>query len=94
MEILYSLGTVVKVKDKPAEYTIIGYCPMDESGRVYTYMGVNAALGLSVNTNALPFDAEDIEKVVFLGYSEEKSERVRINLGSLLPMDQGAEGGA
>ena len=81
MEVLYSLGTVVKIKNDPSEYTIIGYCPLDENQRVYTYIGVNAALGVSVFENARPFQQEDIEKVVFLGYSEEKSENFRIRLG-------------
>lgn len=88
MEILYSLGTVVKVKNDPSEYTIIGYCPVDEKQRVYSYIGVNAALGLSLSGIAKPFDQDDIEEVVFLGYSEEKSESFRIRLGSLLAQDK------
>lgn len=84
MEILYSLGTVVKVKDDPTEYTIIGYWPEDENGKAHTYVGINAALGLSLRAAAKCFDTEEIDQIVHLGYSEEKSELFRIRLGRLM----------
>lgn len=84
MEILYSLGTVVKVKDDPTEYTIIGYWPEDENKKVRTYIGINAALGLSLRAGAKCFDTEEIDQIVFLGYSEENSENFRIRLGRLM----------
>lgn len=84
MEILHCLGTVVKIKEDPSEYTIIGYCPEDAEKKVHTYIGINAALGLSLHDNAIFFENEDIEKVIFLGYSEEKSETFRIRLGKII----------
>ena len=84
MEILYSLGTVVKIKEDPSEYTIIGYCPVDKNEKTYTYVGINAALGLSLRAYARCFNNEDIENVVFLGYSDEQSEDFRIRLGKTL----------
>jgi len=53
------------------------------------YIGVNAALGLSISANAKPFNQDDIEEVVFLGYSEEKSESFRIRLGRALAQSKG-----
>ena len=81
MEVLYSLGTVVKIKDDSSEYTIIGYCPLDKNNKMYTYVGINAALGISVRPDARCFDNEAIKEVVFLGYSDEQSENFRIRLG-------------
>ena len=81
MEVLYSLGTVVTVKFAAGEYTIIGYCPTDEKGEVYTYLGINAAIGLSVDEHVLPFHSKDIDKVVFTGYSDETGESFRVKLG-------------
>lgn len=83
MATLNALGTVVKVRGQKAEYTIIGYYPVDGQGQVHTYLGVNAALGLSLAAGVLPFDQEEIEETVFLGFSEEKSEKFRIRLGAL-----------
>ena len=38
MEHIYSLGTVVKIKEDPSEYTIIGYCPEDEEKKIHEYI--------------------------------------------------------
>jgi len=84
MEHIYSLGTVVKIKEDPSEYTIIGYCPEDEEKKIHEYIGINAALGLSLRANATCFDEENIEQVVFEGYSDEKGTDFRNRLKSMI----------
>lgn len=84
MEHIYSLGTVVKIKENPSEYTIIGYCPEDEEKKIHEYIGINAALGLSLRANAACFDEENIEQVVFEGYSDEKGADFRKRLKNMI----------
>ena len=84
MDVLYPLGTVVTLKEQPEEYVIIGYCPVDAEGKVFTYLGIDAVLGLTYGNLARPFMKDEIEKIVFRGYSDEESEEFRICLGMKL----------
>ena len=88
MDVLYPLGTVVTLKEQEEEFVIAGYCPVDADGKVYTYLGIDAVLGLTYGRMARPFLAEEIEKIVFRGYSDEESEEFRICLGKKLAADR------
>lgn len=84
MEQLYPLGTVVRLKDSIWEYVIIGYCPIDSrTGEEYTYLGVNAAYGLSVRPDSIAFHQNMIEKVIYQGYVDEQGQSFRERLGRM-----------
>ncbi|MDD5803446.1 DUF4176 domain-containing protein [Blautia sp. HCP3S3_H10_1] len=76
MEKLYPIGTVVKFNENPLEYTITGYFPQNkETGEVFTYMAVNASFGITTGPGAILFNAEQIGKVIFEGYRDEKADQ-------------------
>lgn len=85
MEQLYPLGTVVRLKKSILEFVIIGYCPNDKrTGENYTYLGVNAAYGLSEQPDAILFHQNMVEKVIYQGYVDEQGEDFRERLGRVM----------
>ena len=56
----------------------------DEEKKIHEYIGINAALGLSLRANAACFDEENIEQVVFEGYSDEKGADFRKRLKNMI----------
>lgn len=76
-EKLLPLGTIVYLKEGTAKLMIVGRGASfeDEEGRKFSdYVGVIYPNGIDPQ-DALFFNHEDIDKVVFRGYSDDEEER-------------------
>ena len=79
---LLPLGTVVQLKNGAAYLFVVGYGVHDSSDqtKIYEYIGYLYPEGfLSPSINYL-FNNEDIEKVIFKGYSDNKYVMANNNL--------------
>lgn len=81
------LGTVVLLKGAEKRLMITGFCTMptdDEKGTLYDYCGCMYPEGIiSTNQTAL-FNHEQIEKVFFVGYSDEEEKDFKFKLKQLI----------
>ena len=78
MEILLSLGAVVKLKDMDGKVMIIGYYPEDDiSEEIYQYLTVSYPLGFHPETKLIMIDREMIEEVLFEGYENDLSQKYK-----------------
>lgn len=67
---LLPLGSICKLKDNDLEIMVCGYfCANNDS--ISTYAGTIYPVGIITEKKFLPFNAEDIEEVIFRGYSNE-----------------------
>ena len=76
-EKLLPLGTIVYLKEGTAKLMIVGRGASfeDEEGQKFTdYIGVIYPNGIDPQ-DALFFNHEDIDKIVFVGYSDEEETR-------------------
>lgn len=99
-ESLLSVGSCVKLNNKSKLIMIAGYLPYDHENKImYDYIGIYAPVGirekrekLIINKDYICFKNSDIEKIVFIGYSDNKSEFYReylLNMkGKLNDMEQ------
>ena len=84
MNELFKLGTVVRIQDVSDELMIIGYFPIDtENKRIYAYLGVNAAFGITFSDSSVFFDHDSITEIVFDGFSDEESDDFRSKIMNL-----------
>ncbi len=61
---LYSVGTVVKLKNSPSVVMIAGYYPI-ANGTEHQYLAVNYPFGLGFGNEVLLMDAQSVEKVIY-----------------------------
>lgn len=73
MNDILPVGSIIKLeKDAPAAIMITGYFPIEnKSGKNFDYSGVIYPEGLNSSLNLLLFNKEDIEVVLYTGYSDE-----------------------
>lgn len=69
------VGSIVLLKDATKKVVIIGYAVVEESStEVWDYLGCVYPIGvIGMNKNLL-FNKEQIDKVVFTGYSDEEGK--------------------
>lgn len=72
------LGSVVLLKDAKRYLVVIGYLIIEDgSNKVWDYMGCAYPIGTISSEATLVFDTEQIDKVIFEGYSDEEGEAFR-----------------
>lgn len=71
---LLSLGSVVKLRDYGHPVMVIGYGPINSMQEYFEYLGVNYPTGLSLGAKSIMFDSSVIEKILFNGYADEKTQ--------------------
>lgn len=73
MNDILPVGSIIKLeKDAPAAIMITGYFPIEnKSGKHFDYSGAIYPEGLNSSLNLLLFNKEDIEVVLYTGYSDE-----------------------
>ena len=79
------VGSCVKVNNYSQLIMIAGYLPYDNQSKViYDYIGIYIPIGirksrqkLELNKDYICIKSSDIEKVVFMGFSDNKSEFYR-----------------
>lgn len=69
------VGSVVLLKDATKKIVIIGYSVVEEgSTEVWDYLGCVYPIGVIGMDKNLLFNKEQIDKVVFTGYSDEEGD--------------------
>lgn len=72
------LGSVVLLKGAKRYLVVMGYLMVTEgSDKVWDYMGCAYPIGAVSSEATLMFDAKQIDKVVFEGFSDEEGETFR-----------------
>ena len=84
-ELSLPVGSCVKVANCSKLIMIAGYLPYDNHEKImYDYIGIYAPIGIRkirqdivLNKDYICFKNNDIEKIVFVGFSDNKSEFYR-----------------
>lgn len=72
---LLPVGSVVKINNAIADIMIVGYYLVDRNNnKCYQYAGVISPEGIPETNSFLLFNNNDIQEVVFRGYSTEESK--------------------
>ncbi len=84
------LGTVVKLKNGTKSVMITGFCMYDNDNNhtLYDYCGCLYPEGMLSNKEAHLFNHDDINDIVFLGYSSEEDKKFKVNLTSMIQIIQ------
>lgn len=80
------LGTVVLLKNAKKRLVIIGYAGVSpETGKkVFDYMGCLYPEGMLSSDKNLLFDHEQIDKIIFEGYTDEEDKAFKNKLTSII----------
>ena len=95
MEKYLPIGTVVLLKDAQKKVMIIGYAIQGEEtkDKIYDYLGCLYPEGVLSSDENLVFDHSGIEKIVFLGYSDDEwKELEKLIKDSVAKLESGATG--
>ena len=84
-ESLLPVGSCIKINNNSKMIMIAGYLPYDNDSKIlYDYIGIYTPIGirknkekLILNKDYIFFKNNDIEKLYFIGYSNDKSEFYR-----------------
>ncbi len=71
------LGSVVLLKNAKKSLVVIGYSIVTEDGKVWDYLGCAYPIGVVSTESNLLFNAKQIDKVIFEGYSDEEGDKFR-----------------
>ena len=79
---LLPIGSCIKILNCSKMIMIAGYLPYDNEKKImYDYIGIYTPVGIrknkqniKINKDYVCFNNSDIEKIVFIGFSNEKSE--------------------
>lgn len=72
---LLPIGSVVLLKESTRRLLIVGQCvSRDENSRIFDYTAVLFPDGFSKPDKMYMFDREQIDKVYYVGYMDEKSK--------------------
>lgn len=72
------LGSVVLLKDAKRYLVVCGYAMVTGQGeKIWDYMGCAYPVGIVSSETTLMFDEEQIDKVVFEGFTDEEGEKFR-----------------
>ena len=70
------VGSVVMLKEATRGVIIIGYAVVEEGeNKVWDYLGCAYPIGVINSENNLLFNKDQIEKVVFEGYSDSEGKK-------------------
>lgn len=72
------LGSVVLLKGAERYIVVMGYLMREEGeDKIWDYMGCAYPVGAISSNSTLMFDAKQIDKVIFEGFSDEEGETFR-----------------
>lgn len=76
MNDILPVGSIIKLeKDAPAAIMITGYFPIEnKSGKHFDYSGAIYPEGFNSSLNLFLFNKEDIDLILYEGYSDESNE--------------------
>lgn len=75
------IGSVVLLKDAKVKVMIIGFAAVEHGkNKIWDYIGCAYPIGVVNSENNLLFDADKIDKVIALGYSDEEDKTFRKGL--------------
>ena len=67
-----SIGSIVKLKKIDFDIMIIGFCvKAKDEEKIYDYLGCMYPVGLISKDEYLFFNHDDIDRVIYLGYTNE-----------------------
>lgn len=87
MNQLLTIGTIVRIKKMASgmNMMIVGYYPIEkETETLFEYSGILYPQGFIGERSIFLFYAEDIEEIIFDGYSDEEGKEFRKGLPLLL----------
>lgn len=84
-DLLLPVGSCVRISNCPKMIMIAGHLPYDDvKDTVYDYIGIYYPIGIrkpkkdiELDKDYIYFNNSDIEKIVYLGFSEDKSDFYR-----------------
>lgn len=89
---LLPIGSVVQTCNSPSEVIVIGHYPIDQiSGKTFEYLGANFPFGLGMHMDAILFQHNSIDKVLYRGYADDAAESYYKALPELIKMVKGAD---
>ncbi len=68
------LGSIVKLKNGKKKVMISGFCLTASNGKLYDYCGYLYPEGVIGNNKIGMFDHDQIEEVIFMGYSDDEDK--------------------
>ncbi len=72
------LGSIVLLKEATRYVVVIGYSMVEHGkNKIWDYLGCAYPMGVISSDSNLLFDNEQIEKVVFKGFSDEEGDAFR-----------------
>lgn len=75
------VGSVVRLKDAKVNLLVIGYVPVEKNkSEVWDYLGAIWPMGVISSDKNLLFNRDQIETVVFEGYSDDEEKEFRAKL--------------
>ena len=84
-EELLPVGSIVLLKEAKRKVVIIGFAVVENgSNEIWDYLGAPYPIGVISNDRNLIFNREQIQKVVFVGYSDEEDKSLRIEIDNNL----------
>lgn len=80
------IGTVVMLKNATKRLMITGFCVVanDQKGKLYDYCGCLFPEGVISSNQTALFDHEKIEKIYYVGYSDDEEKEFKKNLVKLI----------
>ena len=79
------IGTVCRLKGGKKYVMIGGFCPVSkESDTIPDYIGIVYPEGIITNEVTLYFNHDQIEEVVFLGFSNDEDKEFKLKLKDLI----------
>ncbi len=77
-----SIGSVVMLKGAKKALMIIGFCAgtSDEKEKKYDYLGCLYPVGVFSEKSYFFFNHDDIDKVIYLGYTDQEDKEFRSKL--------------
>ena len=79
------LGSILRLKGAKQNVVVIGYAVIEEGDvKPWDYLGCPYPTGVIASDQNLMFNKEDIDRVIFLGYSAEEDKKYRDTLNQTL----------
>lgn len=80
------IGSVVLLKDAKKRVMVVGFAARGkETGdKMFDYMGCLYPEGVLSSDKNLLFDHEQIDKIFFLGYSDDEEKQLKVKLNQLV----------
>lgn len=83
------LGTVVLLKDATRYLVVIGYSIVEQGkDKVWDYLGCPYPVGVISTNSGLLFDKDQIEKIIYRGFSDEEGDKFRNQISISIGVDK------